>query len=853
MRRLARLGVAAAALSAFGTTAGRSEDAPSAEALLERLDRAWQARDLEAYLSLWRFADAEARETEAEAARLHFGAEATLLSLQPMPTAARGSRLTVSARAFSINEPRARVEESLLTFEAGAAGWAVTERRPAGEIDGLVHLSLDPQGVRADGLTLRLEDFELQMREGTLFLPPPDVGPTLLVFVGDGTVRVSPKPVAEREELRKFCGGAELRERVRTAFIRIHPADLSSVLAPLRFTPDPRAAARLQRALKVFRAQANRAFVLDTNLPRSPWWLLPALGDASVSFETARRGTLTFTVSQSEFESISLFDRARRLQICLYPSQGGSTRYNEDDGRSVDVLDHDLRVRFQPDRFHVSGEDTLRLQLRSAASTLRLKLDEALRVESVTSRQGGNHLFFRVRGQDSLVISLGALGGAAGEVVLSVRYAGTLRPAAVEQELQGRDVVVTEEPVAIEDVLVYSNRLFWYPAAAGDDYALARLRFDLPLGYTALAGGSRISARVEAERTLVEYRQERPGKYISAAVGRFAPVGEMTAAGMALEAFGLSRTRDAAREVLGRAGEILDFFASEFGPPPYPALTLAVIEGVAPGGHSPPGMVILARRPLTLRERLRDDPANFDEVPDFFLAHELAHQWWGHGIAGKNYHERWLSEAFAQYAAALWVNHNRGEAAFRSLLRRMAEWALRRNDEGPISLGYRLGHVKGDSQTFRAVVYDKGALVLHMLRGIVGQEAFRRGLTALQARFRFQKAGSDELREALEAESGRPLSAYFDAWVFGTALPSLEVSRRHEPGGPPYRTHVSVRVQRLPGSVPLELGLAYRGGRETRTVELSPDGGAWTLETAGPPGKLEVNANQGLLTRISRK
>jgi aminopeptidase N len=140
-----------------------------------------------------------------------------------------------------------------------------------------------------------------------------------------------------------------------------------------------------------------------------------------------------------------------------------------------------------------------------------------------------------------------------------------------------------------------------------------------------------------------------------------------------------------------------------------------------------------------------------------------------------------------------------------------------------------------------------------MLRGIVGQEAFRRGLTALQARFRFHKAGTDDLREALEAESGHPLSAYFDAWVFGTALPSLEVSRRHEPGGPPYRTHVSVRVQGLPGPVPLELGLPYPGGRETRTVELSPDGGAWTLETAGPPGKLEVNTNQGLLARISRK
>jgi hypothetical protein len=500
---LARLGVAAAALSAFGTAAGRSEDAPSAEALLERLDRAWQARDLEAYLSLWRFADAEARETEAEAARLHFGAEATLLSLQPMPTAARGSRLTVSARAFSINEPRARVEESLLTFEAGAAGWAVTERRPAGEIDGLVHLSLDPR-ARADGLTLRLEDFELQMREGTLFLPPPDVGPTLLVFVGDGTVRVSPKPVAEQEELRKFCGGAELRERVRTAFIRIHPADLSSVLAPLRFTPDPRAAARLQRALKVFRAQANRAFVLDTNLPRSPWWLLPALGDASVSFETARRGTLTFTVSQSEFESISLFDRARRLQICLYPSQGGSTRYNEDDGRRWTCSRP--HVRFQPDRF--MSQARTRCGCSCAAPRRRCTSLNGRCAWSPSPRQGATTC--------SSASAAGQPGDLAGAPARLARWcSGALRQRALRGRrpgAAGRDVVVTEEPPS------RTCRLFQRILVPGGVATTRR-----GCGSTCrLHGAGRWLWISPASRPARSWNTARAAGHISAAIGRFA-------------------------------------------------------------------------------------------------------------------------------------------------------------------------------------------------------------------------------------------------------------------------------------------------------------------------------------------
>ena len=107
----------------------------------------------------------------------------------------------------------------------------------------------------------------------------------------------------------------------------------------------------------------------------------------------------------------------------------------------------------------------------------------------------------------------------------------------------------------------------------------------------------------------------------------------------------VGRARGDAEAVMDRAGDILRFYTEQFGPCPYPLLNLAVTEGLAPGGHSPPGMIVLVQRPLLLRRGLRDDPANFSDVPGFFLAHELAHQWWGHGVAGQNYRERWISEA----------------------------------------------------------------------------------------------------------------------------------------------------------------------------------------------------------------
>src|SRR5205085_1322282 len=161
--------------------------------------------------------------------------------------------------------------------------------------------------------------------------------------------------------------------------------------------------------------------------------------------------------------------------------------------------------------------------------------------------------------------------------------------------------------------------------------------------------------------------------------------------------------------------DMLSFYEELFGPAPYAVLNMAVIEGQTPGGHSPPGMVVLVRRPALLRRPLADDPAAFHSISGFFLAHELGHQWWGQGVAGENYRERWLSEGMAQYAAALWVRHRHGEDTFHDVLEKMGRWARRHSARGPIHLGQRLGHLDNDPQVFRAVAYDKGAYVLHML------------------------------------------------------------------------------------------------------------------------------------------
>jgi len=836
-----------ASLSGLGSEAAAAQPLPATPAdLFDRLDEAWKLKDLELYAGLWPASEASG-ETSFAASR--FAADALELVLH-LPAVFDAAQAAVSVRAelFVVEEPHGRLEEWSFLAEREPGGWRLRRRDAVGLVDGLLHLSLAPDGFRADGLTLRLEDFTLQMREGTLFTSPASVGMTALVFIGKGQVRFGPRPQSERQQLKIFCGREQLVEKVERAFIRINPVDFASLLGPLPLERDPDARRRFERAQGYFSAHAQRTFVLDEVGPRSPWWLVPTPGTATVTFGAGRRGTLIFSASSTEAEGISLFDRTRSRHINLYPRAGRDEPWS-DASRQGDVVHHDLSVRFEPDEVSLAGRDTVTIDVAPGRNTLQVGLDEALRLDSVTSSVG-SHRFFRMRGRNAVMVSLGELVGRE-RVRLTFRYSGRLAPGPIEDEvLQIFDPADRTIVIPIERVLVYTNRRAWYPRLGANDYARAKLRFDVPLGQTALSSGTLQRTAAKEGRRILEYVVSEPAKYLTVAVGQLQRRSEITSSGVVLEAHGVAKLAHVAEELLAEAADIVELYTQEFGPSPYDRIKLILLEGEIPGGHAPPGMVLLSRRPRLLPPLSTHDPAIFPRARHFFLAHELAHQWWGHGVSGLNYRERWISEGLAQYAAALWVRRAQGEEAFASILERMSQWVRRRNDRGPIHLGARLGHIKADPKTFRAIAYNKAAYVLHMLRGIIGSEPFAAALTTLQSERRFERIGTADLRAALERESGKDLGAYIEAWIYGTDLPSLFYSKRVSSGN---RLSLRVRPTGLPGPVPLQVSLRYRGGTREELLELTPEGGSWEFELPGKPGKVELNSDQGLLLERIRK
>jgi Peptidase family M1 domain len=776
--------------------------------------------------------------------------------------------------------------------------WRIVAHDRLSQVDVLHRLTLNRERMyQARDLVVTSIDFELRLTTGSVFVADTAEGITSLVLLGDGLMTFKPEPKTERGQVRLFAGEDKVESRFDAAYVRVNPYDFEQHLTSGALTsvaPDGRL---LTRAREIFDDEVAKSFSLDlSDMSRDTWSILPQPGDLLAEVRTRRFRTLTYARAGSEAEDVTFFSRDRKRNISVYASpQKLASRgafYNEDDLTEFDVLDHEIEVEVFPDREWIAGRSTLKVRVKAfVLGALNLKLADNLTVSSVTSQELGRLLFLRVRHQNAVVVNLPSPLSRDYELTLTVRYQGRIERQSIDSESLQPQRAEDGPVVNAEPNWLLSNRSTWYPQSPVTDYATSTLRVVVPAEYQVAATGTPASTEPELlpgsteapARRRFSFRTGHPVRYLGAVVSRMTRVDAATVAlditvppappppksitvaellappkppavggrnMVDLVTLGNRRQEGRARDALLTTADIFRFYASLIGDAPYPSFTVAMLESDLPGGHSPAFFAVLNNPLPTTPFVWRNDPATFTDFPEFMLAHEVAHQWWGQAVGWKNYHEQWISEGFAQYFATLYAREKRGDQAFRSALRNLRRWSMEHADQGPISLGYRLGHIRGESRVFRALVYNKGAAVLHMLRRLVGDEAFFNGLRRFYGEFRYRKAGTEDLRLAMEAASGRDLTRFFERWVLDSAMPRVRLLTAIKGDAVEVTYEQAGEVFDLPVTVTLQYA---DGTSEDHVVALTEATGTQVIKGKAPVRGVDVNRDDAALGHFDRR
>ncbi|MCC6522354.1 MAG: HEAT repeat domain-containing protein [Polyangiaceae bacterium] len=371
-------------------------------------------------------------------------------------------------------------------------------------------------------------------------------------------------------------------------------------------------------------------------------------------------------------------------------------------------------------------------------------------------------------------------------------------------------------------------------------------------GWFVLSNGDLVSSKAAQKKGHFHYQmtQPVPSYLFTVAAGEFAHL-----SGGQVDGVPLSYYVPVGREIDGKrtfanTPEMVRLFARLTGVPyPWSKYAQVVVHDFIFGGMENTGATTLYEHTLL------DQRAALDVTSDDLISHELAHQWFGDLVTCRDWSEGWLNEGFATFMEHVWREHHLGRDEYEHGLR--ADLAAYLGEaEGRYERPVVCQDFEAPIDIFDRHLYEKGGLVLHGLRRLLGDELFWGGVHRYLVRHAGGVVETRDLQRALEETSGRSLARYFDEQIHRGGHVRLDVAVDYAGGA----LVVSVKQQLPPGAAPfaleLELDIGHsegRGGRPER-VRRSIDQAAHTFALPMPrPRYCVVDPELRILGRVHLK
>jgi hypothetical protein len=708
--------------------------------------------------------------------------------------------------------------------------------RNAAELgDDIQHIALDPaECYRVLDLNFSKEDVKVYLGSGYLVFAKPVRGTHLgAVFVandsGDADVLLLPPTRSERSSLATFTNSPNLEEHFKTAAMVFTDGTGDDLLAGLQNNPASKKSAEMGGLI------AERWTPVLSNLissfeTRVVYDVLSAQRDSGIFYLAVSGNKLdNFDVlydptAQDQILVGKLGYRENRAYFNTWTAFQARSFRNGAPPRGVAYALDNVRLEasIQPDlTMRAVTRATLTFERGQPRTAVPFNLSASMRVTAASVDGHPAEIFDRESLRAGLIQAANLVQASDDRQFLLIPDAA-LDPAAPHQiEIQHEGAVIRD---AGNQVYYVGSRGTWYPRTGGG-VASYDLSFRYPKSLTVAATGTPLEDRIEGDWRITHVKTGTPVRFAGFNLGNFqsvvqehngyrielyanrqlesalAPRVIAPAMPTAEEAFPRrhARASDALTppaagplDSTGRMAQLtrnlldaLDFMTEEFGPSPIRNLAITPIPGGF--GQGFPGLVYLStlayinpsQLPPPLRQR--SEETFFSELLE---THEVAHQWWGNLVVPASYHDDWLIESLANYSALLLLERKKGVKALDAVLDDYRTHLLGKTDSGrtlesagPIVWGYRLESSLAPD-AWRAVTYEKGTWIVHMLRRRLGDEKFLALLREISSRH--HSIGTEEFRllaRQYAPKSPDPdLKVFFDNWVYGTGVPAVKLT-----------------------------------------------------------------------------
>ena len=501
------------------------------------------------------------------------------------------------------------------------------------------------------------------------------------------------------------------------------------------------------------------------------------------------------------------------------------------------VEDYKIEAELTPHVHQISARVKVKFTALQDLSVATFELHNALRVTKVLDANNQSLSAERVTQDSTIRVPLPSGLAKDASTTLTFEYEGQLETVD-ESPVPGLKLAYVGDDTSY---LLYAGR--WFPVTGyGFNRFTSTISVTVPAHMVAIGSGKETVSNSAASKkpnssglpnktfTFVSDKPGFPGTIVAGVFQEY----KSDEAGIELHVFFKPTHQKLGAEYATTAIQEFTYYITLYGVPLSSKLNVVEIPDDTVPSSSAPEIAAISGHTITEKVNYR------------LLANTIAHQWWGVSVSPASKDDWWLGDGFARYSEAMYVENAAGAAGLEEAVKDMSVGSLA-YDTVPLSSASKLDLF---SQEFQSLVTDKGAMILHMLRWVMGEDKFLKTMRSFATQFAGKSASTEDFRTIAEQNYGDQLTWFFSQWLDSTGAPEFKVKYTV------YRLG-SNKGFRVTGEIaqdldlfrmPVDLKIDTDGKTEDKRIEVVGTNSPFTVETFGRPRRIAVDPDHHVLT-----